>query len=155
MAEYDFPKGRVIGGGAGGPAILRAGGLLIILFLVVIFLFSAMAQVDAGTVAVLTLFGKVQPNILDPGIHLRTLRVEICREDGYEPDRELADKMFAEGMKGDLDARGRRMGLVLDIGGYYKNVFTLAPCFRMTEEEIDISVELLEQLIRRCAPERV
>jgi 4-aminobutyrate aminotransferase-like enzyme len=83
------------------------------------------------------------------------LRIEICREDGYEPDRELTDRIFAEGMKGDLDARGRRMGLVLDVGGYYKNVFTLAPCFDMTEGEIDISVELLEQLIRRCAPERV
>jgi 4-aminobutyrate aminotransferase-like enzyme len=83
------------------------------------------------------------------------LRIEICREDGREPDRELADRMFAEGMRGDLDARGRRMGLVLDVGGYYKNVFTLAPCFEMTEEEIDIAVELLEQLIRRCAPERI
>jgi 4-aminobutyrate aminotransferase/(S)-3-amino-2-methylpropionate transaminase len=83
------------------------------------------------------------------------LRIEICGEDGYTPDRELTDRIFAEGMKGDLDARGRRMGLVLDVGGYYKNVFTLAPCFDMTEEEIDISVELLEQLIRRCAPERV
>ena len=83
------------------------------------------------------------------------LRIEICRADGYEPDRELTDKIFAAGMKGDLDARGRRMGLVLDVGGYYKNVFTLAPCFDMTEEEIDIAVELLEQLIRRCAPERI
>lgn len=83
------------------------------------------------------------------------LRIEICREDGYTPDRELADRIFAEGMKGDLDARGRRMGLVLDIGGYYKNVFTLAPCFTMTEDEIDLAVELLDQLIRRCAPGRV
>jgi len=83
------------------------------------------------------------------------LRIELCQEDGFEPDRELTDKIFAEGMKGDLDARGRRTGLVLDIGGYYKNVFTLAPCFDMSEEEIDISVELLEQLIRRCAPDRV
>jgi len=83
------------------------------------------------------------------------LRMEICREDGYEPDRDLTDRMFAEGMKGDLDARGRKVGLVLDVGGYYKNVFTLAPCFDMTEEEIDISVELLEQLIRRCAPDRL
>ena len=82
------------------------------------------------------------------------LRMEMCRADGYEPDRELTDRMFAEGMKGDLDARGRKVGLVLDVGGYYKNVFTLAPCFDMTEEEIDISVELLEQLIRRCAPDR-
>ena len=83
------------------------------------------------------------------------LRVEICRPDGHEPDRELTDLIFAEGMKGDLDARGRRTGLVLDIGGYYKNVFTLAPCFDMTEGEIDLAVELLEQLIRRCAPERI
>ena len=83
------------------------------------------------------------------------LRIEICQADGYEPDRELADKIFAEGMKGDLNVRGRKMGLVLDIGGYYKNVFTLAPCFEMTEEEIDLSVEMLEALIRRCALERI
>src|SRR6266849_1893867 len=83
------------------------------------------------------------------------LRIEICREDGHEPDRELTDKIFQEGMKGDLSARGRKMGLVLDVGGYYKNVFTLSPCFDITEEEIDTAVELLEQLIRRCAPDRV
>jgi len=83
------------------------------------------------------------------------LRVEICGEDGFQPDRELTDAIFAEGMKGDLIARGKRMGLVLDVGGYYKNVFTLAPSFEITEEEIDLGVELLEQLIRRCAPGRV
>jgi 4-aminobutyrate aminotransferase/(S)-3-amino-2-methylpropionate transaminase len=80
------------------------------------------------------------------------LRIEICREDGHEPDRELTDAMFAAGIKGDLDARGKKMGLVLDVGGYYKNVFTLAPCFEIADEEIDLAVELLEQLIRRCAP---
>src|SRR6266446_4457659 len=83
------------------------------------------------------------------------LRIEICAEDGFQPDRDLTDKIFAEGMKGNLIARGRRMGLVLDVGGYYKNVFTLAPSFDITEEEIDLAVELLEQLIRRCAPDRV
>jgi 4-aminobutyrate aminotransferase/(S)-3-amino-2-methylpropionate transaminase len=82
------------------------------------------------------------------------LRIEICGEDGFQPDRELTDKIFAEGMKGDLIARGKRMGLVLDVGGYYKNVFTLAPSFEITEAEIDLGVELLEQLIRRCAPDR-
>src|SRR5207248_10731311 len=81
------------------------------------------------------------------------LRMEICGEDGFQPDRALTDKIFAEGMKGDLAVRGRRMGLVLDVGGYYKNVFTLAPSFEITEEEIDLGVDLLEQLIRRCAPE--
>jgi 4-aminobutyrate aminotransferase-like enzyme len=83
------------------------------------------------------------------------LRIEICAADGYTPDRELVERMFALGLEGNLDARGRRMGLVLDVGGYYKNVFTLAPAFDMTEEEIDISVELIEQLIRRCAAERL
>ena len=83
------------------------------------------------------------------------LRIEICREDGYEPDRELTDKIFAEGLKGNLVARGAKMGLVLDVGGYYKNVFTLAPCFDITEAEMDVAVELLEQLIRRCAPDRL
>ncbi len=82
------------------------------------------------------------------------LRIEICHEDGHEPDRELTDKIFNEGMKGDLNLRGRVMGLVLDVGGYYKNVFTLSPCFEITEEEIDIAVELIELLFRRCAPDR-
>ena len=83
------------------------------------------------------------------------LRIEICREDGFQPDRELTDRIFAEGLKGDLVARGRRMGLVLDVGGYYKNVFTLAPAFDMADAEIDLAVELLEQLMRRCAPDRI
>jgi len=83
------------------------------------------------------------------------LRMEICREDGFQPDRELTDRIFAEGMKGTLTAGGRRMGLVLDVGGYYKNVFTLAPSFEMREADIDLAVDLLEQLIRRCAPDRV
>jgi len=83
------------------------------------------------------------------------LRIEICREDGFAPDRELTDAMFAEGMKGNLHARGRTMGLVLDVGGYYKNVFTLAPSFEITTEEIDLGLELFEQLIRRCAPGRL
>jgi 4-aminobutyrate aminotransferase-like enzyme len=52
-------------------------------------------------------------------------------------------------------ARGKRMGLVLDVGGYYKNVFTLAPSFEISEGEIDLGIELLEQLIRRCAPGRL
>jgi 4-aminobutyrate aminotransferase / (S)-3-amino-2-methylpropionate transaminase / 5-aminovalerate transaminase len=83
------------------------------------------------------------------------LRIEICEADGHTPDRALTDRIFAEGMKGDLLASGRRVGLVLDVGGYYKNVFTLAPAFTITEAEIDLSMDLLEQLIRRCAPDRV
>ena len=78
------------------------------------------------------------------------LRIEICKEDGITPDRELADRVFAEGLKGNLEVRGRKYGLVLDVGGYYKNVFTLAPAFTITREEMDLALELLEQLFRRC-----
>src|SRR5437870_4898984 len=78
------------------------------------------------------------------------LRIEVCKPDGATPDRELTDRIFAEGLKGNLEARGRRYGLVLDVGGYYKNVFTLAPSFTITREEIDLALELLDQLFRWC-----
>ena len=78
------------------------------------------------------------------------LRIEVCKPDGITPDRELADRIFAEGLRADLRAGNRKMGLVLDVGGYYKNCFTLAPAFAMTHEEIDLALDLLDQLFRRC-----
>ena len=78
------------------------------------------------------------------------LRLEVCKPDGITPDRELTDRIFAEGMAGNLEARGRKYGLVLDVGGYYKNVFTLAPSFTITQEEMDLGFELLDQLFQRC-----
>jgi 4-aminobutyrate aminotransferase-like enzyme len=78
------------------------------------------------------------------------LRIEVCKEDGITPDRDLTDRIFAEGLKGNLEHHGRKYGLVLDVGGYYKNVFTLAPSFTITSEEMDLALELLEQLFRRC-----
>jgi len=80
------------------------------------------------------------------------LRIEVCKEDGVTPDRDLTDRIFAEGLKGDLEIAGRKYGLVLDVGGYYKNVFTLAPSFTITREESDLALELLTQLFRRCHP---
>jgi 4-aminobutyrate aminotransferase / (S)-3-amino-2-methylpropionate transaminase / 5-aminovalerate transaminase len=83
------------------------------------------------------------------------LRVEICRRDGYTPDRELTDRIFVEGMKGNLKGPGgKRMGLVLDVGGYYKNVFTIAPCFDITDKEMDLAIDLFDQIIRRVAKNR-
>jgi 4-aminobutyrate aminotransferase/(S)-3-amino-2-methylpropionate transaminase len=78
------------------------------------------------------------------------LRIELCKEDGLTPDRELTDRIFAEGLKGDLKAGSRTYGLVLDVGGYYKNVFTLSPSFTITRQEMDLALELLDQLFRRC-----
>ncbi len=78
------------------------------------------------------------------------LRIEMCQEDGYTPNRNLTNAIFEEGLKGDIDARGEKYGLVLDVGGYYKNVFTLAPSLEITEDEIDLGLELLETLFQRC-----
>ncbi len=78
------------------------------------------------------------------------LRMEMCGSDGFTPDRALLDRMVDIGMSGTLDARGRRMGLVLDVGGYYKNVVTLAPSLEITHAEIDLGLELLEQCLTRA-----
>jgi 4-aminobutyrate aminotransferase and related aminotransferases len=77
------------------------------------------------------------------------LRVEICENDGFTPSKALTDKILEEGLKGDLDYKGKKYGLVLDVGGYYKNVFTLAPSLEITNEEIDMAIELLDQLFKR------
>jgi len=81
------------------------------------------------------------------------LRIELCTADGFTPNRELASRLFNEGLKGDLLVGGRRHGLVLDIGGHYKNVITLAPAFIISEAEIDLGLELLERLLKRCGAE--
>jgi 4-aminobutyrate aminotransferase/(S)-3-amino-2-methylpropionate transaminase len=78
------------------------------------------------------------------------LRIEMCEADGFTPNRKITDAIFAEGLKGDIPARGAMYGLVLDVGGYYKNVFTLAPSLHITEDEIDLGMELLESLFERC-----
>ncbi len=79
------------------------------------------------------------------------LRMEICAEDGITPDRAFVDRMVDESLKGDLVHHGRRYGLVLDIGGYFKNVVTLAPSLDITYGEIDLAIALLDQLIARVA----
>lgn len=78
------------------------------------------------------------------------LHIEICQEDGITPNQKLTSRVFEEGLKGDIPARGQRYGLVLDVGGYYKNVFTLAPSFEITDSEIDLGIELFESLLHRC-----
>jgi 4-aminobutyrate aminotransferase-like enzyme len=78
------------------------------------------------------------------------LRVEICEKDGYTPNKELTDAIVDLGLGGKLSAGGKRRGLILDVGGYYKNVFTIAPSFYITEKEIDLGVELLEEALSKA-----
>jgi len=79
------------------------------------------------------------------------LRVEICGADGFTPDKAMVDRIVDDAMLGNLDAgNGKRCGLVLDIGGYYKNVITLAPALTISYEEIDLAMRLLDQLFTRA-----
>jgi len=78
------------------------------------------------------------------------LRMELCEADGTTPSRRLADRMFQIGLEGDLSIGSRTMGLVLDIGGYYKNVVTLAPSLEITDAEIDLAALALEQVLARA-----
>ena len=78
------------------------------------------------------------------------LRMEMCEADGRTPNRRLADRMFQLGLDGDLDIDGRSIGLVLDIGGYHKNVITLAPSLEITHQEIDLGLACLDVLLRKA-----
>jgi 4-aminobutyrate aminotransferase / (S)-3-amino-2-methylpropionate transaminase / 5-aminovalerate transaminase len=57
------------------------------------------------------------------------------------------------GLKGDIEVDGRSYGLVLDIGGYYKNVVTLAPSLHISQSEMDLSLQLLDRVLYRVSKE--
>lgn len=76
------------------------------------------------------------------------LRMEMCQKDGYTPNKELTDAIEQIGLTGKLSAGGKKRGLVLDVGGYYKNVFTMAPSLYITEKEIDLGVDLFEEALK-------
>jgi 4-aminobutyrate aminotransferase-like enzyme len=78
------------------------------------------------------------------------LRIEICQKDGFTPSKELTDAIANIGLGGNLSAGGKKRGLILDVGGYYKNVFTLAPSLYIQEKEIDLAVELFEEALKKA-----
>ncbi|HEY9791078.1 MAG TPA: aminotransferase class III-fold pyridoxal phosphate-dependent enzyme [Candidatus Obscuribacterales bacterium] len=81
------------------------------------------------------------------------LRMEMCEKDGYSPSRALADRMFQIGLEGNLVVEGKKMGLVLDIGGYCKNVVTLAPSLEISQSEMDLAHDLLDLVITKAKKE--
>ena len=78
------------------------------------------------------------------------LRAEICTEDGFTPNKALLDKMVDIGLEGGLEYQGQKRGLVLDVGGYYKNVITFAPSLMISRPEIDEAMVLLDQLLTKA-----
>lgn len=77
------------------------------------------------------------------------LRIEITEKDGFTPNKKLCDALQEEGLKGDLTYNGKKCGLILNNGGFYKNVITLVPQLYITNEEIDMALELFDQLFKR------
>jgi 4-aminobutyrate aminotransferase-like enzyme len=77
------------------------------------------------------------------------LRAEICGQDGFTPDKAMMDRIVDEGIKGNLEVGGKKYGLVLDVGGYYKNVITFAPSLHITRKEIDLGMLLLDEILKR------
>ncbi len=80
------------------------------------------------------------------------LRLEVCQpEDRWTPNKPFLDKMLGIALAGDLEHDGKKMGLVLNVGGYYKNVITFAPSLEISDAEIDLAIKLLDQLFTRAA----
>ena len=77
------------------------------------------------------------------------LRIEITESDRYTPNKTLCDAMQEEGLKGDLTYKGKKCGLVLNNGGFYKNIITLVPQLYIKDEEIDMAIELIDQILNR------
>ena len=67
MADYGFSRGKVID--AGGGSFVRGAGLIAGAVVLAILVFASIAQVDAGHVGVLTVFGDTKKDVLDAGIH--------------------------------------------------------------------------------------
>ncbi|MCX5700603.1 MAG: aminotransferase class III-fold pyridoxal phosphate-dependent enzyme [Candidatus Omnitrophica bacterium] len=78
------------------------------------------------------------------------IRVEMCEKDSFTPNKELTDRIANLGLSGTLSVGGKKRGLILDVGGYYKNAFTMAPSFYITEKEMDLGVELFEEALSRA-----
>lgn len=79
------------------------------------------------------------------------LRMEITEPDGFTPNKNLCDWLQEEGLKGDLTWKGHKCGIVLNNGGYFKNIITIVPSLYISDEEIDMAIELLDQLCARVS----
>ncbi|MGN0015096.1 MAG: aminotransferase class III-fold pyridoxal phosphate-dependent enzyme, partial [Candidatus Gastranaerophilaceae bacterium] len=78
------------------------------------------------------------------------LRAELVCEDGISPNKDLCAKVLAEGLKGDLTYQGKKCGIILHNGGFYKNIITFVPNLYISKDEINMAIELLDVLLTRC-----
>jgi 4-aminobutyrate aminotransferase-like enzyme len=82
------------------------------------------------------------------------LRMEVCEpSDRFTPNKKMLDRMVDIATTGGLEHNGKKIGLIPNIGGYYKNVFTLAPSLEISDSEIDLAIELFDQLFTKVERE--
>ena len=97
----------------------------------------------------LTILKNKYSNIGDVGGIGFALRIEITEKDGFTPNKKLCDAIQEEGLKGDLTYKNQKCGLVLNNGGFYKNILTLVPSLYISDNEIDMALALLDELFKR------
>ena len=73
------------------------------------------------------------------------VRVEICHADGITPNRDLAHRVHDLALSRGVVTKDGPMRLILDIGGHYKNVFTLAPPLDVSKGNIEQFLQILEE----------
>jgi regulator of protease activity HflC (stomatin/prohibitin superfamily) len=115
------------------PQFASAGGVLKVLgaILTIVGLISAMlAQVNAGEVGVQTLFGKVQPRILESGLNLVNPLVDVNMFD-IKTQNYTMSGVADEGQKSGDDAirvlSGDGLEVVIDLTVLYRVLPTMAP----------------------------
>jgi len=95
MTVFNEGRGKMID--VNPNPLARVLGLAVAVLVVVILLFSSVARVDAGHVGVLTLFGRVTPDVLPEGIHLvnpfkanneMSIRTQEIKESASVPSSE-------------------------------------------------------------------
>ena len=145
-----FPPGSTHSTFSSNPLGTSAG--LAVLELIKRTDFTAIAkEKGAYLLSALKVLQKKYPVIGDVDGLGMAIRIEMTKPDRFTPDRELTDAMFQMGIGGVQLSGGKEYGLILDVGGYYKNVFTLAPALTISFEEMDFFLTLFEQLLIRCA----
>src|SRR5947209_11980338 len=102
MTTFNTPQGKVIN--VNGAPILKLAGLAFVALIAVILLFSCVTKVSTGHVGVLTLFGRVTPEVLPEGIHvINPLKTNNEMSIQTQTIKESANVPSSEGLMMNLD----------------------------------------------------
>ncbi len=78
------------------------------------------------------------------------VRIEMCEEDGFTPSKELTDTVKQLALDESVPTEDGDLRLILDVGGHYKNVFTLAPPLDIGRSEVDTFIVIFKQQLTKA-----